>query len=71
MPARLAGEKLRSPAFACDARPLGCNRVGWFTGEVPHDLPTDRRVRTEEPFEVRGGGVRNRVGAMVCYSEAV
>src|SRR6266567_1893803 len=53
---RLAGEKLRSPAVACDARPLGCNRVGWFTGEVPHDLPTDRRVRTEEPFEVRGAG---------------
>ena len=24
---RLEGEKLGSPAFGCDARPLGCNRV--------------------------------------------
>src|SRR6266852_6364066 len=53
---RLEGEKLGSPAFGCDARPLGCNRVGGFTGEVPHDLPTDGRVRIEEPFEVRGSG---------------
>ena len=53
---RLAGEKLGSPAFGCDARPLGCNRVGGGTGKVPHDLPTDGRVRIEEPFEVRGPG---------------
>ena len=53
---RLAGEKLGSPAFGCDARPLGCNRVGGFIGEVPHDLPTDGRVRIEEPFDVRGPG---------------
>ena len=53
---RLEGEKLGSPAFGCDARPLGCNRVGGFTGEVPHDLPTDGRFRIEEPFEVRGPG---------------
>jgi len=53
---RLEGEKLGSPAFGCDARPLGCNRVGGFTSEVPHDLPTDGRVRIEEPFEVRGPG---------------
>jgi hypothetical protein len=51
---RLTGEKLGSPAFVCDARPFGCNRVGGFTGEVPHDLPTDGRVRIEEPFNVRG-----------------
>ena len=53
---RLECEKSGPPAFACDARPLGCNRVGGSTGEVPHDLPTDGRVRTEEPFEVRGAG---------------
>src|SRR5206468_9055503 len=53
---RLAGEKLGSPAFGRDARPLGCNRVGGFTGKVPHDLPTDGRVRIEEPFDVRGPG---------------
>ena len=53
---RLAGEKLGSPAFGCDARPLGCNRVGGLIGEVPHDLPADGRVRIEEPFEVRGPG---------------
>src|SRR5208282_3118590 len=53
---RLAGEKFRSPAFACHARPLGCNRVGGFTGQAPHDLPTDSRVRVEEPLEVRGPG---------------
>jgi len=53
---RLVGEKLGSPAFGCDARPLGCNRVGGFTGEVHHDLPTDGRVRIEEPFNVRGPG---------------
>src|SRR5580704_4943430 len=46
---RLAGKKLGSPAFGCNARPLGCNRVGGFTGEVPHDLPTDGRVRIEKP----------------------
>jgi len=53
---RLASEELSSPAFGCDARPLGCNRVGGFTGEVPHDLPTDGRVRIEEPFNVCGAG---------------
>jgi hypothetical protein len=51
---RLEGEKLGSEAFGCDARPLGCNRVGGFTGEVLHDLPTDGRVGIEEPFEMRG-----------------
>ena len=51
---RLAGEKLGAPAFGCDARPLGCNRVGGCIGEVPHDLPADGRVGIEEPFEVRG-----------------
>ena len=51
---RLEGEKLGAPALGCDARPFGCNRVGGFTGEVPHDLPTDGRVRIEEPFNVRG-----------------
>jgi hypothetical protein len=53
---RLGGEELGSPAFGCDARPLGCNRAGGFAGKVPHDLPTDGRVRIEEPFEVRGPG---------------
>jgi hypothetical protein len=53
---RLAREKLGSPAFGCHARLLGCNRIGGFRGEVPHDLPTDGRVRIEEPFEVRGPG---------------
>ena len=53
---RLAGEKLGSPAFGCDARPLGCNRLGRFIGEVPHHLPADGRVGIEEPFDVRGPG---------------
>jgi hypothetical protein len=53
---RLAREKLGSPAFSCDARPFGCNCVGGFTGEVSQDLPTDGRVRIEQPFEVRGPG---------------
>src|SRR5882762_6668615 len=53
---RLEGEKLGSPAFGGDARPLGCNRIGGFTGEVPHDLPTDGRVRIEKPFEMRRPG---------------
>jgi hypothetical protein len=53
---RLEGEKLGSPANGCDARPLGCNSVGRFTGKVPHDLPTDGRISIEEPFEVRGPG---------------
>jgi hypothetical protein len=47
---------LGSPAFGCDASPLGCNRAGGSTGEVPHHLPTDGRVRIEEPFNVRGPG---------------
>ncbi len=53
---RLIGEKLGSPAFGCNPRPLGCNRFGGFTGKVPHDLPTDGGVRIEEPLEVRGPG---------------
>ena len=53
---RLEGEKLGSPAFGCDARPLGRNRAGGFIGKVPHRLPTDGRVGIEEPFEVRGPG---------------
>jgi hypothetical protein len=51
---RLAGEKLRSPAFGRHPRPLGRNRVRGFTGEVPHHLPTDSRVRVDEPLNVRG-----------------
>ena len=53
---RLEGEKLGSPTFGRDARPLGCNRVGGFTGKVPHDLPTDGWVRIEKPFQVSGPG---------------
>jgi len=53
---RLAGEKLSSPAFGCDARLFGCDRIGGFICQVPHDLPTDSRVRIEEPFEVRWPG---------------
>jgi len=53
---RLLCEKLGSPTFGCDARSLGCNRVGSFIGEVSHDLPTDGWVGIEEPFEVRGPG---------------
>src|SRR5213592_1021340 len=52
--ARLASEKLSSPAFGCDPRSLICNRVGGFVREVPHYLPADRRIGIEEPFEVRG-----------------
>jgi hypothetical protein len=47
---RLEGEKLGSPAFGCDARPLGCDRAGGFTDEVTHDLPTNGGIRIEEPF---------------------
>jgi hypothetical protein len=50
----LEGEKSGSPAFGCDARPLGRNLIGGCTGEVPHDLPADGRVRIEEPFERDG-----------------
>ena len=61
----LIGEKLCSPAFRCNARPLGCNRFGGFTGKVPHHLPTDGGVRIEEPLEVRGPGCALRC-AMAC-----
>src|SRR5208283_2144055 len=53
---RLAGQKLGSPTFGCDARPLGCNGVGGLASKVLHDLPTNGRVSIEEPFEVRGTG---------------
>jgi hypothetical protein len=53
---RLAGEKFGSPAFGCNARSLGRDRVRGFTCEIPHDLPTDGRVRIEEPFKVGGPG---------------
>jgi hypothetical protein len=54
--ARLASEKLRSPAFGCNARALDCNSVGRFIGEVPHDLPSNRGIRIEQPFKLRGSG---------------
>jgi hypothetical protein len=54
---RLEGEKLGPPpAFGCDARPLGCNRVGGFTGEVPHDLPTDGRSASRSHLRCAGRG---------------
>jgi hypothetical protein len=68
---RLAGEKLRSPTLGCNARPLGSNFIGGRIGEVPHDLPADRRIGIEEPFELRGRGLCNRVGASVFYSKTV
>src|SRR5215469_8555958 len=52
--ARLASEKSGSPACGCDARSLGSNGVGSFVSEVPHYLPAYRRIRIEEPLEVRG-----------------
>lgn len=51
---RLQNKKPRPPAFSRDARPLGGNRVGGFSGEVPHHLPTDGRVGIEKPFNMRG-----------------
>src|SRR5262249_48686632 len=68
---RLKREKLSSPALCRDARSLRCNRVGRFIGEVLHHLPPNRRIRIEEPFEVRGPGVRNPVGASISYNTRV
>jgi hypothetical protein len=62
---RLGGEKLGSPPFGCHARPLGCNYVWGFAGEVPHHLPADGRVRIEEPF---GVGAPGRVIPRVHWS---
>jgi hypothetical protein len=53
---RLDGQKLRSPTLGCNARPLGSNLIGGRIGEVLHDLPADRRIRIEEPSELRGPG---------------
>jgi hypothetical protein len=44
---RLQREKLGSPAFGSNARPLGCDCVGRFISEVPLDLPTDSGIRVE------------------------
>jgi hypothetical protein len=52
----LDGEKLGSPAFGCDARPLGRNLVRGSICEVPHDLPANGRVRIQKPFERDGPG---------------
>ena len=52
----LESEKLCSPAFRCDARPLGSDRGGGFTGKVLHDLPANGRVGIEEPLEMRAPG---------------
>jgi hypothetical protein len=62
---------LSSPAFSCDARPFGCNRVGNFPGEVSHHLPTDGRIRIEQSFEVGLPGLRNLGIAFACYSKWV
>jgi hypothetical protein len=40
---RLEGEEFGPPTFDCDAGALSRNRVGFFIGEVPHDLPADGR----------------------------
>ena len=44
---KLAGQKLRSPAFGCDTGTLGCDGIGGCIGEIPHDLPTDGRIGIE------------------------
>jgi hypothetical protein len=66
---RLAGEQSGSPAFGCNPRPLGRNRVAGFPGEIPHDLPADGRVRIEEPFEVRGSRCVVLETHGLCYSK--
>jgi hypothetical protein len=50
----LKGEQPGAPPFGCDARSLGCNRLGGFTGKVAHDLPTDGWVGIKKPLEFRG-----------------
>jgi hypothetical protein len=43
-----------------DARALGRNRFGICVGEVAHDLPANRWIGIEEPFDVgdpAAGGV--------------
>jgi hypothetical protein len=65
---RLAGEKLSYPTFGCDARPLGCNRVGGFIGEV---LMTCQRMAGSESrshLRCAGRGVRNPVAILFGYS---
>src|SRR5215472_16378525 len=52
--ARLASEKVGSPTFGCDPRSLSCKGAGGFVREVPHDLPADRGIGIEEPFEQSG-----------------
>jgi hypothetical protein len=50
----LLGEKFGAPAFSGDARAFGLDHRGGFTTEVPDHLPTDGRVRIEEPSNLRG-----------------
>src|SRR6185436_9089295 len=40
----LLAEEPGAPPFRGNPRPLGSHGLSRLTGEVPHDLPTDRRV---------------------------
>jgi hypothetical protein len=55
---RLAGEKPGSPAFGGDARALDRNRFGICVGEVAHELPANRWIGIEKPFEMGGPGCK-------------
>src|SRR5262249_54847192 len=50
---RLQSKKLGAPAFAGDARPLGCDVRFRRIGQVAEHLPSDRGIRIEEPFHNR------------------
>ncbi len=47
---------MRLPSLGGDARALGRNRFGICVGEVAHDLPANRWIGIEEPFDVGGPG---------------
>src|SRR5262245_16636223 len=51
---RLKCEKLSAPAFGRNAGPLRCYCAGGVTRKVSHDLPADRRIGIEQPFQMCG-----------------
>src|SRR5262249_32383978 len=47
----LAGEELGAPTLRRHARTFRGHDFLGFMGEVLHDLPADRRIRIEQPFD--------------------
>jgi len=49
--ASLTSQKLRTPALGRHSSALDCHLLGLCVSKVPHHLPSNRRVRIEQPLK--------------------